>query len=105
MQVSYGIGELGEFFEVMRQLLPILISIFVVQTTLMVVAIVSIVKKPNPWNEKILWLLISIFVNLIGPVIYFAVGSGMLDKKYAEWQDMMEQRRGQDSQYGSGGMQ
>jgi len=74
-------------WEMTVRLLPILIPLTVVSLVLMVVAIVGIARKPNPWGEKILWLLIVIFLDIIGPVLYFAIGSGMLDEKYARFQD------------------
>jgi len=74
-------------WELMVRLLPVLIPLTVVSLVLMVTSIVSIVKKPNPWGERIIWLLIVIMLDIIGPVLYFAIGSGMLDEKYAKFLD------------------
>jgi hypothetical protein len=75
-------------------LLPILIPLMVVSTVLMVVSIVSVVRKPNPWNEKIGWLLLIILVDVIGPVIYFAVGVSQLEQKNSEREDRENINRG-----------
>ena len=74
-------------------ILAVLIPILIVQFILLVAALVSAIKKEVPISDKILWILIIIFVNLIGPIVYFAIGSSMLDKKAAELEEAAE--RGQ----------
>jgi ABC-type transport system involved in cytochrome c biogenesis permease component len=74
-------------FDFVFRLLPIFIPIVILQLILTVTAIVSLVRKPNPWGEKLVWLLLVLLVDIIGPVVYFAVGSGYLDNKDAARQD------------------
>ena len=64
-------------------LLITLVSLSVVGVTLMVFAIVHLLKKPRVGNNWIPWLLLIILVDLLGPIIYFAVGSNKLDEDYA----------------------
>jgi formate/nitrite transporter FocA (FNT family) len=94
MAFSFDIftGSFNEAFHFVFRLLPILIPLTIVQLTLMVTSIVSLVRKPNPWGDKILWLLLILLVNLIGPIIYFAVGSNHLEQKNAEGEDMGDER-------------
>jgi hypothetical protein len=80
-------NNLGEAMDLLIRLLPILIPLVLVQFILMVTALVSLIKKPNPWNDKILWLLLILLVNLIGPIIYFAVGANHLENRFAQAQD------------------
>ncbi|MCL2840434.1 MAG: PLDc N-terminal domain-containing protein [Defluviitaleaceae bacterium] len=73
-------------------LILILIPIAILTIALMIAAIVSIAKKPNiPGNsDKTVWLLIVILINIIGPIIYFAVGSSKMDENFARYTDMQE---------------
>ena len=47
---------------------------------LQVAALISIVRKPLPWGKKWMWLPL-LLVQPIGPIIYFAKGSSMLNRK------------------------
>ena len=96
MNVNVGVSEWDAAMDLIMRMLPILIPLVIIGAVLMIVGIISVVKKPNPWGEKIIWLLIIIFFDVIGPVIYFALGSGMLDEKWAKEQDQREQMRGND---------
>ena len=60
--------------------------IAIISTILTVCAVVSIMRKETQAVERVLWLVIVLMVGLIGPIIYFAIGSSMLDKK-ANMQD------------------
>lgn len=48
----------------------------VVELTLMVAALVSLVRRPASAvrGPKWLWALVVVFVNTIGPILYFALG-------------------------------
>ena len=66
-------------------------SLAVIQLVLFIVALISLLRKKVPAGEKALWLVVILLVNIIGPIIYFAVGSSMLDEKAANLEN--EQRR------------
>ena len=88
MQINIGVdGDWQASIDLLVRLLPIVIPIIILDLTLKITAIVSIIRKLNPWSEKILWLLLAM-VNIIGPVVYFAIGSSYLEKLYAERQDV-----------------
>ena len=59
--------------EIMKYL-PLLIPLFVIQIGLMIAAIVDLVKREKTRGPKWMWALIVIFVNMIGPIVYFVVG-------------------------------
>jgi len=52
----------------------------IVQIGLFIVGLVSILCKPLPMNMKWKWIPL-LFVNFLGPIIYFVVGSKLLDEK------------------------
>ncbi len=57
-----------------RELLPYLIPIIVLQLGLMIFALVDLVRREKTKGPKWLWALIIVFVNLIGPILYFILG-------------------------------
>lgn len=83
MKMHYGLDEIGEFITILPQLLPILIPVLLLQLVMLAVALINLLKKDLPLNDKIIWLVIIVGVSIIGPVIYFAIGSKMLDNKVA----------------------
>ncbi len=57
-----------------RELLPFLIPILLLQLVLIVVALLDLARRERTRGPKWLWVVIIVFVNLIGPIIYFVVG-------------------------------
>ena len=60
--------------EQVRQLLPYLIPIILLQLALMATALVDLVRRERTRGPKWVWALIIVFVNLIGPIIYLVLG-------------------------------
>jgi hypothetical protein len=53
----------------------VLIPIILIQLTLLIVALVDLVKRVEVrGGSKIVWALVIIFFNLIGPIIYLLWG-------------------------------
>jgi len=57
-----------------RQFLPLLIPIIVIELILLVVALVDAIRRPKTNGPKWMWILIIVLVNLIGPIVYLIVG-------------------------------
>jgi hypothetical protein len=57
-------------------LIPILIPILVIQIGLLVAALYDLTRPTRgvKGGSKVVWALVIIFVNLIGPILYFLVG-------------------------------
>ena len=72
-----------------RTMILLVSPLAVLQLILAIAVIVSLARKALPWGEKWPWLL-TILVNLIGPIIYFVIGSNKLDEKVAERPDQQE---------------
>ena len=62
----------------------LILPLAILQFALMIAAVISIVKKPVTGNSKIIWLLIVLLISIIGPIIYFAIGSNKLDSEISE---------------------
>jgi len=54
--------------------LPIIAPILIIQLILLIVSIIDLVKIEKTNGPKWLWALIIIFINIIGPILYFVIG-------------------------------
>jgi hypothetical protein len=48
--------------------------LIVLQVILMIAALVSCIKQEETNGPKWMWVLIILFVNLLGPILYFVMG-------------------------------
>lgn len=55
-------------------LAPLLIPIILIQIGLMVFALVDLIRRSKTRGPKWLWVVIILFFNIIGPIIYFVIG-------------------------------
>jgi hypothetical protein len=56
------------------QLLPLLIPIALIELGLMVVALIDLLRRERTRGPKVVWLLVILFVSLIGPIVYLIFG-------------------------------
>lgn len=61
-------------FSQLTKYLPLLIPIILLQFGLLVAALVDLMKREKTKGPKWMWVLVIVFVNLFGPIIYFIVG-------------------------------
>ena len=61
-------------FDQIMKYLPLLIPLFLVQLGLMIFALIDLIKREKTKGPKWLWVIIVVFVNMIGPIIYFVAG-------------------------------
>jgi hypothetical protein len=59
-----------------EQIVALLVPIVLIQLGLMVFALVDLEREERQvrGDSKLVWALIIVFVNLIGPILYFAIG-------------------------------
>lgn len=61
----------------LKEYLPFLIPLVIVQLALGLTALVHVLKHPHyRFGNKVMWALIVMLVNFIGPILYFTVGRG-----------------------------
>lgn len=60
--------------EQLREYLPLLIPLLVIQLILIVVGLMDLARREKTRGPKWVWVLVILFVNLIGPIIYFVAG-------------------------------
>lgn len=57
--------------------LPFLIPIVLAEWTLAIVALVHVLKHTHyRFGNKVMWCIIVLLVQIIGPIVYFALGKG-----------------------------
>jgi hypothetical protein len=61
--------------EQLMQYLPFLIPAFIIQLVLMITALVHILRhKTYKHGNRVLWIIVVVIVNIIGPILYFVLG-------------------------------
>lgn len=63
-----------EISDNLLRFVPLLIPLILIQLGLMIFALVDILKKQKARGNLIVWVLVIIFVNIFGPIAYFAFG-------------------------------
>jgi hypothetical protein len=63
--------------DLLIEYLPFIIPLVIAEFTLAIVALVHVLKHPHyRFGNKTMWILIVLFVQIIGPVLYFVGGRG-----------------------------
>ena len=63
--------------ELLVDILPFLIPVIILEIALLVLALVDLFKREHmSSNTRLIWALVIIFLNIIGPIIYFIFGRG-----------------------------
>jgi hypothetical protein len=58
----------------LQQYIPLLIPVLLIQLGLMIAALVDLLRREQTRGPKWAWVLVILFVNMIGPIIYFIAG-------------------------------
>ena len=61
----------------LKEYLPFLIPLIAAQLALGINALIHVLRHPHyRFGNKVIWALIVMFIQIIGPVVYFAFGRG-----------------------------
>jgi hypothetical protein len=60
--------------EIIKQYLPLLIPVVLIELGLMVIALVDLIRRSRTRGPKWVWVLVIVLINFIGPIIYFVAG-------------------------------
>jgi hypothetical protein len=63
-----------ENLDKIKELVPLLIPIIILQVGLMVAALIDVIKREKTKGPKWVWIVVIVLVNLFGPIIYFIAG-------------------------------
>jgi hypothetical protein len=60
--------------EDLGELIPLLIPIILVEIVLVAIALVDLIRRERTRGPKWVWVLVILFINLIGPIVYLLFG-------------------------------
>lgn len=61
----------------LMEYLPFLIPIIIIEWALAITALIHVLRHPNyRFGNKVVWILIVLVFQIIGPIVYFAFGRG-----------------------------
>jgi Phospholipase_D-nuclease N-terminal len=60
--------------DAIRPYIPYLIPFVLLQLLLIVIALLDLVRREKTRGPKWLWVLVILFINFIGPIIYLLFG-------------------------------
>jgi hypothetical protein len=63
-----------ENLDKIKEFIPLLIPILILQLGLMIAALIDVIKREKTKGPKWVWIVVIVFVNLFGPIIYFIAG-------------------------------
>jgi len=68
---------MDNIFDVLIDYLPLLIPLFLLQVGLLAASLVHIFRH-NTYKigNRVIWVVVCVLVNVIGPVLYFIIGKG-----------------------------
>ena len=63
--------------ESIQEYLPFLIPLVTAEFALAMTALIHVLKHPNyRFGNKVMWIVIVLLIQIIGPVVYFLIGRG-----------------------------
>ncbi|WHY27145.1 PLD nuclease N-terminal domain-containing protein [Bacillus wiedmannii] len=72
MKIHYGLNDLKDI-DIMA-FLPIILPVIAVGALLVFIALIDLYRNRKTRNNVLVWTLIIIFVNVLGPILYFVIG-------------------------------
>ncbi|HEX78798.1 MAG TPA: PLDc_N domain-containing protein [Dehalococcoidia bacterium] len=61
-------------FEAIKDFLPYLIPLLILELGLLIFALVDLLNRQSVRGDKMLWVVLIVFIGIIGPIIYFIFG-------------------------------
>ena len=63
--------------ESIQEYLPFLIPLVIAEFALAMTALIHVLKHPNyRFGNKVMWIVIVLLIQIIGPFVYFLIGRG-----------------------------
>lgn len=72
MKLHYGFDEISQLD--WASILPILLPFLLVGSILILIALIDLYLNRNRRENVLMWTIIIVFFNTIGPVLYFMIG-------------------------------
>ncbi len=63
--------------ENLMEYLPLLIPVIILDLILIITALIHVLRHPHyKIGNKAIWIIVVLFISIIGPILYFAIGRG-----------------------------
>lgn len=63
--------------DVLVEYLPFLIPLIIIEWILAITALIHVLRHPHyKFGNKSFWIVVVLFVQIIGPIVYFVFGRG-----------------------------
>lgn len=72
MQLHYGLNDLKDI-DIMA-FLPIILPVIAVGALLVLIAFIDLYRHRKIRKNVLVWTFIILFVNILGPILYFVIG-------------------------------
>ncbi|PEF04158.1 phosphatidylserine synthase [Bacillus thuringiensis] len=72
MKIHYGLNDLKDI-DIMA-FLPIILPVIAVGALLVLIAFIDLYRHRKTRKNVFVWTLIILFVNILGPILYFVIG-------------------------------
>lgn len=72
MQLHYGLNDLKGID--LMAFLPIILPVIIVGMFLVLIALIDLYRHRKTRNNVLIWTLIILFANTLGPILYFVIG-------------------------------
>ncbi|MED4074373.1 PLD nuclease N-terminal domain-containing protein [Priestia endophytica] len=72
MKLHYGLDDLKDID--FMAILPIILPIIIVGTILILIAFIDLYRYRKTRENIRIWIMIILFANTLGPILYFAIG-------------------------------
>ena len=61
-------------FETISDMLPYLVPLLILELGLLIFALVDLLNRQKVRGDKMLWVVLIVFIGIIGPIVYFIFG-------------------------------
>lgn len=72
MKLHYGFEDLKDID--FMSFIPIILPFIIVGSLLVFIALIDLFRHKNTRENVLIWTLIIVFVNTLGPILYFVMG-------------------------------
>ncbi|MDC2940418.1 phosphatidylserine synthase [Bacillus cereus] len=72
MKIHYGLNDLKDI-DIMA-FLPIILPVIAVGALLVLIAFIDLYRHRKTRKNVLVWTFIILFVNILGPILYFVIG-------------------------------
>jgi len=79
MNMHYGVNDLNDI-DIMS-VLPIVLPVMIIGLILVLTALIDLYRHRKTRKNIVIWTLIILFANTIGPILYFVIGRKDSDNK------------------------